>query len=90
MFPDEVDQYEHLDDWEYADREAAGLDGGGCHLSQTQYCENQCCGDCCVGPMGPRGPRGFRGPAGAGLETVLPFVEGTPYRNGTIVFYNGD
>ena len=39
--------------------------------------------------MGPRGPRGFRGPAGAGLETVLPFVEGTPYRNGTIVFYNG-
>ena len=89
MFPDEFDQYEHLDDWEYADREAAGLDGGGCHLSQTQYCENQCCGDCCVGPMGPRGPRGFRGPAGAGLETVLPFVEGTLYRNGTIVFYNG-
>ncbi len=39
--------------------------------------------------MGPRGSRGFRGPAGAGLETVLPFVEGTPYRNGTIVFYNG-
>ena len=89
MFPDEFDQYEHLDDWEYADRETAGLDGRGCHLSQTQYCENQCCGDCCVGPMGPRGPRGFRGPAGAGLETVLPFVEGTPYRNGTIVFYNG-
>ena len=89
MFPDEFDQCEHLDDWEYADREAAGLDGEGCHLSQTQYCENQCCGDCCVGPMGPRGPRGFRGPAGAGLETVLPFVEGTPYRNGTIVFYNG-
>ncbi len=89
MFPDEFDQYEHLDDWEYADREAAGLYGGGGHLSQTQYCENQCCGDCCVGPMGPRGPRGFRGPAGAGLETVLPFVEGTPYRNGTIVFYNG-
>ena len=89
MFPDEFDQYEHLDDWEYADREAAGLDGGGCHLSQTQYCEKQCCVDCCAGPMGPRGPRGFRGPAGAGLETVLPFVEGTPYRNGTIVFYNG-
>ena len=38
MFPDEFDQYEHLDDCEYADREAAGLDGGGCHLSQTQYC----------------------------------------------------
>lgn len=89
MFPDEFDQYEHLDDWEYADREAAGLDGGGDHLSQTQYCEKQCCVDCCAGPMGPRGPRGFRGPAGAGLETVLPFVEGTPYRNGTIVFYNG-
>ena len=44
------------------------------------------------GPMGmpgPAGPMGPQGPQGAGLETVIPFVEGTPYRAGTMVFYNG-
>ena len=92
MFPDEFDGYENLENWQYTNREKNRVDENDCRISSMPCCGNTCCGDCCIGPMGPRGPRGFQGPAGqagTGLETVIPCVEGSFYRAGTMVFYNG-
>ncbi len=80
MLPDKFDGYENLEDWEVINREENNLDKGDCQVSAMQCCGN-CCGDnCCVDPVGPQG---------TGPGTLIPFVEGTPYRAKTIVFYNG-
>lgn len=62
MFPDELNGYDGVNDWNCVEGDHLDLAEESFNSlvgESHQFCQNQCSGNCCcIGPRGPQGPMG--------------------------------